>query len=87
MDGVITSIHEPSREELGNVYRYIKKRISETPYKVNAAITSTRFQQDLQDDKDQIQYNILKLIAMGVLERRLITTKDNKRMYVYRLLK
>lgn len=86
-NGVITSIHEPSRQELGNIYRYIKQRISETPYKVNAAITSTRFQQDLQDDKDQIQYNILKLIAMGVLERRLITTKDNKRMYVYRLLK
>lgn len=87
MEGIITSIHEPSREELGNVYRYIKKRISETPYKVNAAITSTRFSQDLQDDKDQIQYNILKLIAMGVLERKLITTKDNKSMYVYRLLK
>lgn len=86
-NGVITSIHEPSREELGNIYRYIKKRISETPYKVNAAISSTRFAQDLQDNKDQIQYNILKLIAMGVLERKLITTKDNKSMYVYRLLK
>lgn len=87
MDGIITSIYEPTREQLGNVYRYIKAQISNTQYKKDAVITLNRFTQDLQDDKDQIQYNILKLIAMGVLERKLIRTKDNKSMYLYRLLK
>lgn len=87
MDGIITSVYEPTREQLGNVYRYIKAQISKTPYKVNAAITLNRFAQDLQENKEQIQYNVFKLIAMGVLERKLITTKDNKSMYLYRLLK
>lgn len=87
MDGIITSVYEPTREQLGNVYRYIKAQISNTQYKKDAVITLNRFTQDLQDDKDQIQYNILKLIAMGVLERKLIRTKDNKSMYLYRLLK
>lgn len=86
-NGIITSIYEPTREQLGNVYRYIKAQISNTQYKKDAVITLNRFTQDLQDDKDQIQYNILKLIAMGVLERKLIRTKDNKSMYLYRLLK
>ena len=87
MDGIITRIHEPSRDELGNVYRYIKAQILKSQFKKDAMITLNRFTQDLQDDKDQIQYNILKLIAMGVLERKLIRTKDNKSMYLYRLLK
>lgn len=87
MDGIITKIHEPSRDELGNVYRYIKAQICNTQFKKDAVITLYRFTQDLQDDKDQIQYNLLKLIAMGVLERKLIRTKDNKSMYLYRLLK
>lgn len=87
MDGIITSIYEPTREQLGNVYRYIKAQIQKSQFKKDAMITLNRFTQDLQDDKDQIQYNILKLIAMGVLERKLIRTKDNKSMYLYRLLK
>lgn len=87
MDGIITSVYEPTREQLGNVYRYIKAQIQKSQFKKDAMITLNRFTQDLQDDKDQIQYNILKLIAMGVLERKLIRTKDNKSMYLYRLLK
>ena len=87
MDGIITSVYEPTREQLGNVYRYIKAQISNTQFKKDAVITLNRFSEDLQETKDQIQYNILKLIAMGVLERKLIRTKDNKSMYLYRLLK
>lgn len=87
MDGIITKIYEPTREQLGNVYRYIKAQIQKSQFKKDAVITLNRFTQDLQDDKDQIRYNILKLIAMGVLERKLIRTKDNKSMYLYRLLK
>lgn len=87
MDGIITSIYEPTREQLGNVYRYIKAQIQKSQYKKDALITLNRFSEDLQETKDQIQYNILKLIAMGVLERKLIRTKDNKSMYLYRLLK
>lgn len=87
MDGIITSVYEPTREQLGNVYRYIKAQIQKSQFKKDAMITLNRFTQDLQDDKDQIQYNLLKLIAMGVLERKLIRTKDNKSMYLYRLLK
>lgn len=87
MDGIITSIYEPTREQLGNVYRYIKAQIQKSQHKVNAAITLNRFSEDLQETKDQIQYDLLKLIAMGVLERKLIRTKDNKSMYLYRLLK
>lgn len=87
MDGIITSIYEPTREQLGNVYRYIKAQIQKSQFKKDALITLNRFSEDLQETKDQIQYNILKLIAMGVLERKLIRTKDNKSMYLYRLLK
>ena len=87
MDGIITKIYEPTREQLGNVYRYIKAQIQKSQFKKDAVITLNRFTQDLQDDKDQIRYNILKLLAMGVLERKLIRTKDNKSMYLYRLLK
>lgn len=87
MDGIITSIYEPTREQLGNVYRYIKAQIQKSQFKKDAVITLNRFSEDLQETKDQIQYNILKLIAMGVLERKLIRTKDNKSMYLYRLLK
>lgn len=87
MDGIITSIYEPTREQLGNVYRYIKAQIQKSQFKKDAMITLNRFSEDLQETKDQIQYNILKLIAMGVLERKLIRTKDNKSMYLYRLLK
>lgn len=86
MEGIITSIHEPSREELGSVYRYIKAQIIKSGH-VSTIITLSRFTQDLGEDKDQIQYNVLKLIAMGVLERRLVTTKDNKHYHQYRLLK
>lgn len=87
MDGIITSIYEPTREQLGNVYRYIKAQIQKSQFKVNAAITLNRFSEDLQETKDQILYDLLKLIAMGVLERKLIRTKDNKSMFLYRLLK
>lgn len=87
MDGIITSIYEPTREQLGNVYRYIKAQIQKSQFKKDAVITLNRFSEDLQETKDQIQYNILKLIAMGVLERKLIRTKDNKSMYLYRLVK
>ena len=48
---------------------------------------NNRFSEDLQETKDQILYDLLKLIAMGVLERKLIRTKDNKSMFLYRLLK
>ena len=87
MDGIITSIYEPTREQLGNVYRYIKAQIQKSQFKKDALITLNRFSEDLQETKDQIQYNLLKLIAMGVLERKLIRTKDNKSMFLYRLLK
>lgn len=87
MDGIITSIYEPTREQLGNVYRYIKAQIQKSQFKKDAMITLNRFTQDLQETKYQIQYELLKLIAMGVLERKLIRTKDNKSMYLYRLLK
>lgn len=87
MDGIITYIYEPTREQLGNVYRYIKAQIQKSQFKKDAMITLNRFSEDLQETKYQIQYNILKLIAMGVLERKLIRTKDNKSMYLYRLLK
>ena len=87
MDGIITSIYEPTREQLGNVYRYIKAQIQKSQYKKDALITLNRFSEDLQETKYQIQYELLKLIAMGVLERKLIRTKDNKSMYLYRLLK
>ena len=87
MDGIITSIYEPTRELLGNVYRYIKAQIQKSQFKKDALITLNRFSEDLQETKDQIQYDLLKLIAMGVLERKLIRTKDNKSMYLYRLLK
>lgn len=87
MDGIITSIYEPTREQLGNVYRYIKAQIQKSQFKKDAVITLNRFSEDLQETKYQIQYELLKLIAMGVLERKLIRTKDNKSMYLYRLLK
>lgn len=87
MDGIITSIYEPTREQLGNVYRYIKAQIQKSQFKKDALITLNRFSEDLQETKYQIQYELLKLIAMGVLERKLIRTKDNKSMYLYRLLK
>ena len=87
MDGIITSIYEPTREQLGNVYRYIKAQIQKSQFKKDAMITLDRFSEDLQETKYQIQYELLKLIAMGVLERKLIRTKDNKSMYLYRLLK
>lgn len=87
MDGIITSIYEPTREQLGNVYRYIKAQIQKSQFKKDAVITLNRFSEDLQETKDQIQYDLYKLIAMGVLERKLIRTKDNKSMYLYRLLK
>lgn len=87
MDGIITSIYEPTREQLGNVYRYIKAQIQKSQFKKDAMITLNRFSEDLQETKYQIQYELLKLIAMGVLERKLIRTKDNKSMYLYRLLK
>ena len=87
MDAIITSIYEPTREQLGNVYRYIKAQIQKSQFKKDAAITLNRFSEDLQETKDQIQYDLLKLIAMGVLERKLIRTKDNKSMFLYRLLK
>lgn len=87
MDAIITSIYEPTREQLGNVYRYIKAQIQKSQFKKDALITLNRFSEDLQETKDQILYDLLKLIAMGVLERKLIRTKDNKSMYLYRLLK
>ena len=87
MDGIITSIYEPTREQLGNVYRYIKAQIQKSQFKKDALITLNRFSEDLQETKDQILYDLLKLIAMGVLERKLIRTKDNKSMFLYRLLK
>ena len=87
MDAIITSIYEPTREQLGNVYRYIKAQIQKSQFKKDAMITLNRFSEDLQETKDQILYDLLKLIAMGVLERKLIRTKDNKSMFLYRLLK
>ena len=87
MDAIITSIYEPTREQLGNVYRYIKAQIQKSQFKKDAAITLNRFSEDLQEKKDQILYHLLKLIEMGDLERKLIRTKDNKSMFLYRLLK
>lgn len=76
----------PTREELGMVYRYIKAAVASSG-RAECCVTYRSMGEDLKVDYDNLRYRVEWLCGRGAIARRDYVTKNGRSVYLYRILK